>query len=137
MTINTSSPSQLRVALLDHERRSESLAASLGVWLACLRDFPETSFAMADRAETPLPVLAAIVTSSDARSRSRVAMRAGVDPELLGVLATDSDDGVVGHVASHPNTPRSALRELLSHPWQKIQDRAQERLVGGGPSGGR
>lgn len=126
-----SSPPELRAALLDHERRPEHLWASLGIWLACLRDFPETSFAMADRAETPLPVLAAVAVSSNDRSRSRVAMRSNADPELLRLLATDPDDGVVGHVASHPATPSVALNQLLDHPWEKVRQRAQERLAGG------
>ena len=131
-----SSPPELRAALLDHERRLEHLSAPLGVWLTCLRDFPETSFAMADRAETPLPALAAVAVSPNERSRSRIAMRSNADPEILRLLATDPDDGVVGHVASHPATPSVALNQLLDHPWTKVRERAQEGLSGGEPSDG-
>lgn len=134
--ITISSSAELRAALLDHERKAEELSASLGVWLTCLRDFPETSFAMADRRETPLPVLAVVAVSSNERSRSRIAMRSNADPELLRCLATDPDEGVVGHVASHPATPSAALRQLLDHPWTKVRERAQGRLAGGERSGG-
>ena len=126
MTIDA--PADLGRALLDPEHASKLHEVPVGVWLECLRDFPETSFAMAHSRETPREVLAAIAIGPDVRSRSRLAMRADLDPELVRVLAGDPDSGVVGHASCHRNATQQVLEALATHPWAKVRDRALDRL---------
>ena len=131
-TIRTAA--ELRDALLDQQRRSERLSVPLGLWLSCLRDHPETGFAMADRSEAPRSVLAAVAVASDARTRSRLAMRSNAEPELLRFLAADPDEAVVGHVVAHPATPPDVVKALADHPWPKVSERARTRLPDPNPS---
>jgi len=114
--------------LVEHSSKNEPIDAPVDVWLRAVRDVPEAAFMLAGRPEAPDVVNVAICLVGDRRCRSRVAMKHAASPQVLGLLASDDEEGVVGHVVHHPKTPRWALEALLGHPWDKVRSEAERRV---------
>lgn len=71
-----------------------------------------TRRALARRGDIPAAVAEVLSRDEDDRVRRNTAANEAVDASLLARMANDVDPAVRGAVASNPQTPQSALREL-------------------------
>lgn len=102
--------------------------APLEVWLAIVRDYPDMRFWVAFNRTLPPEVLRVLAGDSDWRVRDKVASRRDTPSDILELLSGDAHEAVLSSVAGNPGTSSRALELLSQHPWSQIQEKSSRQL---------
>jgi hypothetical protein len=102
--------------------------ASTQTWLEIIRHSEDAAVWVALNKTIPLEMLEVLAKHSSARVRRFAADKNRITPELIALLATDSDPSVRLRIANHKKTSAEILRRLLRDDWDQVVEIAQQRL---------
>jgi hypothetical protein len=102
--------------------------ASTETWLEIIDHSEDAAIWVALNKTIPIEVIAVLAKHSSARVRRFAADKNAITPELIALLAVDSDPSVRLRIANHKKSGAEILRTLLRDDWDQIVEIAREKL---------